>query len=114
MANYAEEADVENMLGYSIDATGTSRPTTAQLAEMLSQADSIINAEARVTSNLTDTSGNLKRIACSLVLKMIVNMFTLTDPDVFGFTEVELTDDQKRIIHIEHGVWSSLTWDVGG
>lgn len=99
---YASEADIENILGYAIDATGVSRPTTAQLAEMLSQADAIINAEARTTSNLTDTSGRLKTIACSLVWKMIVNMFALTEPELYGFTEVELNDDQKRIIHMEH------------
>lgn len=111
---YATEANVEAMIGYAIDATGTSRPTTAQLAEMITQADSIINAEARRSTNATDTSGRLKAIACSLILKMMVNMFALTDPDIYGFTEIELTDDQKRIIHMELGVWNSLTWEVGG
>ena len=111
---YATEADMEALLGFAIDATGNTRPTTAQLAVMLSQADYIINAEARVTTNLTDTSGNLKRIACALVYKMIINMYALSDPDQYGMSEIELTDDQKRIIHIEHGVWDSLTWDVGG
>lgn len=110
---YASEANIEAIYGYAIDASGTSRPTTAQLTEMLSQADAIINAEARVTTNLTDTSGRLKSIACSLVLKMIINMFALTNPDAYGFTEVELTDDQKRIVHMEHGVWQALEWEVG-
>ena len=111
---YAEDVDIEGILGYTIDATGTSRPTTAQLIIMINQADSIINAEARVKSNLTDTSRRLKAIACSLIMKMVVNMFALTDPDLYGFVEVELTDDQKRIIHMEHGIWQSITWDVGG
>jgi len=110
---YATEANIEAILGYSIDATGTSRPTTSQLTEMISQADSIINAEARVTSNKTDTSGRLKVIAVSLILKMITNMFALTDPETYGFIEIELNDDQKRVIHMEHGVWQSSTWDVG-
>jgi len=110
---YAEETHIEAILGYSIDATGTSRPTTAQLAEMIAQADSIINAEARVTSNKTDTSGRLKVIAVSLILKMITNMFALTNPDAYGFIEIELNDDQKRIIHMEHSVWQSETWDIG-
>ena len=111
---YAEEADIEGILGYAIDATGTSRPTTAQLAIMIGQADSIINAEAKRETNATDTSGRLKVIACSLIMKMIVNMLAITDPELYGFVEVELTDDQKRIIHMEHGVWSSLTFEVGG
>ncbi len=111
---YATEIDIENIYGYPIDDLGNSRPTTTQLAGMLDQADSIINAEARRSSNATDASGRLKVVAVSLVLKMIVNMFALTDPDVYGFSEVELTDDQKRIIHLELGVWNSKTWEVGG
>lgn len=91
-----------------------SRPTTEQLTQMLSDADGIINAEARTTSNLTDTTKRLRAIAVSLVMKMIINMFALTNPDAYGFTEVELTDDQKRIIHMEHGVWQALEWEVGG
>jgi len=114
MANYAAETDIEAMYGWAIDDIGTSRPTSTQLAEMLSQADEIINAEARVATNLTDTSKRLKTIACSLVQKMIINLFAMTDPDSYAFMEVELTDDQKRIIHIEHSIWASLTWDVGG
>lgn len=110
---YVSEAEIEAIIGYLIDATGNSRPSTAQLTQMITNAGAIINAEARVTSDLTDTSGRLRVIAVSLVLKMIVDMFALTDPDAYGFTEVELTDDQKRIIHMELGVWDSYTWDVG-
>ena len=111
---YATEANIEAIFGYAIDSSGTSRPTTAQLAQMLTDADAVINAEARQTTNSTDTSGRLRVIAVSLVLKMILNMFALTNPDSYGFTEIELTDDQKRIIHMEQGVWDSLTWEVGG
>jgi len=113
---YAEESDIEAILGYAIDVAtlAVSRPTTEQLEVMLDLADGIINAEARRTTNATDTSGRLKVIACSLIMKYIINMLALTDPDLYGFSEVELTDDQKRIIHMELGVWDSLTWDVGG
>ena len=110
---YATEVNIEAILGYAIDASGNSRPTTAQLAEMLSQVDSIINAEARQSTNGTDTSGRLKVIAVSLTLKYINNMFALTNPEVYNFVEVELSDDQKRIIHMELGVWSSVSWEVG-
>lgn len=110
---YATEANIEAILGYSIDDTGTSRPTTTQLTQMLADADSIINSEARVSTNKTDTSGRLRVIAVSLILKMITNMFALTDPETYGFIEIELNDDQKRIIHMEHSVWQSSTWDVG-
>ncbi len=109
---YATETNIEAIFGYAIDASGNSRPTTAQLAEMLSQADSIINAEARRTTNTTDTSGRLKAIAVSLVLKMVTNMFALTDPETYAFIEIELNDDQKRIIHMELGVWQSISWDI--
>ena len=111
---YCTEANIEAIYGWAIDETGTSRPTTAQLAEMIAQADAIINAEARVTTNMSDTSGRLKVIAVSLISKMIINMFAVTNPDMYGFTEVELTDDQKRIIHMEHSIWQSETWEVGG
>ena len=111
---YAVETDIEGLFCWSIDDTGISRPTTTQLAKMLTIADVIINAEARVTTNMTDTSGRLKAIACSLVQKMIINAMAFSDPDSFGFVEVELTDDQKRIIHIEHGVWQSQSFEVGG
>ena len=109
---YATETDIEGMFGYSIDASGNSRPTTAQLAVMLGQADSIINAEARQKTNSTDTSGRLKVIACSLILKMMTNMFYLTNPEVYNPVEIELSDDQKRIIHMELGVWQSLSWEI--
>jgi len=111
---YAEETDIEGIIGYAIESTSLaiSRPTTEQLAVMLAQADSIINAEARRNTNATDSSGRLKVIACSLVYKMIINMLSLTDPDLHGPSEIELTDDQKRIIHIELGVWDSITWEI--
>lgn len=113
---YANETDIEGIIGYAVvvASLAVSRPTTEQLTIMLGLADSIINAEARRTTNATDTSERLKVIACSLVQKMILNMFALTDPDIYDFSEVELTDDQKRIIHIELGVWDSLTWEIGG
>jgi hypothetical protein len=110
---YAKEANIEAVYGYDIDDTGTSRPTSTQLAQMLIDADAIINAEARTTTNMTDSSGRLRAIAVSLVMKMVINMMAITNPDSYGFTEVELTDDQKRIIHMEHSVWQSTTWDVG-
>lgn len=111
---YASENEIEGVIGYDIDDTGNSRPTSTQLAIMLTDADSIINAEAKRSTNGADISGRLRVIAVSLVMKMMVNMFALTDPDIYGFTEIELTDDQKRIIHMELGVWNSLTWEVGG
>lgn len=110
---YATKDNIEAIFGYDIDDTGTSRPTSTQLSGMLEDADAIINAEARVTSNMTDTSKRLRVIAVSLCLKMVTNMFALTDPETYGFVEIELTDDQKRIIHMEHSIWQSQTWDVG-
>ena len=111
--SYATEAQIEAILGFSIDDSGNSRPTSTQLTQMLSDADAIINAEARITTNATDSSGRLRTIEVTLVMKMINNMFALSDPDSRDMVEVELTDDQKRIIHMELGVWDSLTWEVG-
>jgi hypothetical protein len=109
---YAEKKHIEAMVGYTIDDIGTSRPTETHLAEMLIQADSIINSEAKRETNGDDKSKRLRVIACSLVFKMIVKMLALTDPDIYGFIEIELTDDQKRIIHMEQGVWTSKTWEI--
>ena len=111
---YAEKKHIEMIYGYTIDDTTNSRPTTTQLSEMLIQADAIINAEARRDDNSTDVNHRMRVIAVSLVLKMVVNMFAITHPDSYGFTEVELTDDQKRIIHMQLGVWQAKTWDIGG
>ena len=112
---YASEINMEAILGMDIAlaTAATSRPTTEQLAEMLTQADSIINAEAKQATNSTDTSGRLKVIAVSLTLKYINNMFSLSNPGAYSFVEVELSDDQKRIIHMELGVWDALSWEVG-
>jgi len=110
---YVSEAEIEAIIGYLIDATGNSRPSTAQLTQMITNAGAIINAEARVTSDLTDTSGRLRVIATSLVQKMINNLFAISSPEMYAFVEVELTDDQKRIIHMEHSIWQSLTFEVG-
>jgi len=115
MTNYATEANIELVIGWAIESTSltTSRPTSEQLVQMLADADGIINAEARVTTNMTDTSGRLRSIEVSLVMKMIINMLAFTKPEEYGFTEVELTDDQKRVIHMEHGIWQALEWEVG-
>jgi hypothetical protein len=111
MATYAIETDVEGMVGYAIGAT--SRPTTTELAVMLTQADAIINADLVASSNLTDTYGILKANALSLVSKMINNLFFLAEPDNYDYQKVELSDDERRRMLKAHSRWAVLSWELG-
>jgi len=111
MANYAAEADVEGMKGFAISAT--SRPTTTELAVMLTQADSIINADMMISTNATDTYGILKANALSLIDKMINNLFFLAEPDNYDYQQVELSDDERRRMLKAHSKWGVLSWELG-
>ena len=111
MANYTSEAEIEYVLGISIDTN--SRPTTTQLGEMLADADAIINAQARVSSNMTDTYGILNRIAKDLVLKQINNMWSFTNPEQFPYIDIELTDAQKVQINAVHRKFAGESWEIG-
>ena len=107
---YCAEADVEAVLCMTIDTS--SRPTSTQLATMITQADKIINAEVIASSNMTDTYGELKSIAISLVYKMIMNAYAITHPELYTPMEVELTPEQRRTVHMVHGKWTADTFDV--
>lgn len=110
MANYCAETDIEGMIGYAIDAT--SRPTTTQLAIMLIQADSRINAVMQKTSNITDSFGLLKVVAIQLVLKTINNMFSFAHPNDYDFVEVLITDEDKDLIKQAHSIWAAKSWEM--
>lgn len=112
MANYSTEAQIEFRIGFAIDAT--SRPTSTELAGMMNTATSIINAEAMASSNMTDTYGVLREIEINMVVKMINNVFALAEPDVYPYVEIELTPEEKRLIHMAHRRWASLHWEIGG
>lgn len=109
MANYTDATEISNQLAYTIGAGTT--PTSTHLAALLTAADSMINAEARVSSNMTDTYGELKTIATNLVLKMIRRLWSFRDPDTFPYEDVELTAEERRIIHRVHDKFTGNTWD---
>jgi hypothetical protein len=111
MADYCSEADMEKVLGYAIDAS--SRPTTTELALMLTISTSYINAELKQSTNLTDTYGILKAVACNVTYRQINNLFALQDPDKYAMLEVGLTPEEIRLLHMAHSVWDSITWDTG-
>ncbi len=111
MANYAAEGHIEGVIGYAINTN--SRPTTEELATMLDMADSIINAELRISSNATDTYGILRTNAISLIIKMINNLFFLAEPDNYNYMEVELSEGEIRVMLKAHSTWAVLAWELG-
>lgn len=111
MANYAEKADIEALLGYTISDDPATRPTAIQLTILLNMADKIINNEIGTPTNVTDTYGILKPIAANLVQKMIHNLYHFTRPEDFDMFEIALTEEQKREIHKEH--WTMKSWEIG-
>lgn len=112
MANYATAAQVGALLGFSI--SHTSRPTLTQMAVMLDNADSIINAFMKKDSNITDTYGILQTVACALVKKMTHNLFHFAEPDIYDFVEEILTEQDEKLIRRAHSVWTVLSWEMKG
>lgn len=110
---YAEKADIEAMIGYSISNDTDSQPSETYLNVMLSRADSLINAEMKESTNITDTYGYLKTIACNLVYKMINNLLAIQDPENFGPMEIVLTAEDMRLIHMAYTKWDSHTMEIG-
>jgi len=110
--NYCSAGDIERRLGVTI--TENTRPNSTDLAGFLDDADDFINSEVRVSENMTDTYGRLKQIAIDIVLKMINNLWSFTHPQIFPYIDIELSDEQKRIIHKNHLKMTGDTWDIGG
>ena len=110
MPNYTSEEKIERMLGITI--TDSTVPSIETLTEMMSDADGMINAEARSASNMEDTYGELDPIAKNLVLKMIRRLWSFRNPDVFPYEEVILTPEEMRIIHRVHDKFSGKTYDA--
>lgn len=110
---YATKSDIEAMVGYTISDSSDSLPTETYLDVMLERADSIINAEMKETTNITDTYGYLKTVACNLVYKMINNVLAIQSPEKFGPMEVTLTPEDMRLIHMAHEKWATYTTDIG-
>lgn len=106
---YTSATEINNQLGITI-GSGTT-PSTTHLTAMLTAADGIINGEVRVSTNMTDTYGELKVIATNLVLKMVRRLWSFRDPESFPFEEVELTPEERRIIHRIHDKFGGTTWD---
>ena len=108
---YATEEDIEATLGYSI--TTESLPTSSQVSKMLERADAIINAEMHTSTNITDSIGYLKAIACNLVYKMVNNMLAMIKPDEFGPMEISLSEEEKRMIKLAYQKWAMRSFEIG-
>lgn len=106
---YTTAAKIGNQLGITIDAN--SAPNSTDLAQMLIVSDGMINAEVRVTTNMTDTYGELNGIAQDLTLRQVRNYWSFRNPDLFPYETLELTPAQIRIIHRIHLKFSGTTWD---
>jgi len=92
----------------------TTLPSTVSLAGFMNDATKMINGEKRVSTNMTDTYGELATIEIALVLIMIRNMWSFLYPDNYPYEEVVLSADQKRIIHRLHDVKKGKSWELGG
>ncbi|MHA1795224.1 MAG: hypothetical protein ACTSUK_03870 [Promethearchaeota archaeon] len=108
---YAEVSDIEKRIG--ITFSSSTQPTLTEVQGMLANADEIINAEAKVTSNMTDNYGILKNIAINLVLKMIINYWSFRDPENFAYVDVELSPFELRQIHKTMEKFEGETFDLG-
>lgn len=108
---YTTSAIVSALSGITISAT--SRPTTTQMTAFLAEADKKINGEMRATTNITDDYGSLSPIATALIMKMINNLFALAEPEDYAMVEIELTEADKRTIHMTYSRWQSLSWKMG-
>jgi len=112
MANYCAETDIEGLIGYAID-TG-SRPTTAQTVIMMTNANIIINNFLCITSDLTGASATaMKPYACTLVTKMINNLFALAEPEKYAMMELILTDADKIEMLKVLRKWAVKSWEMG-
>jgi len=109
MANYCLDSDIEAALGTVISSG--SMPSAGHLSALFTIVDGMINGEVRVETNMTDTYGELKGIAVDLTCKFIRNSWSFKDPDTFPYESVELSADQKRIIHRVHNKFLGVTWD---
>ena len=112
MANYATAAQVGALI--DITMTDTSRPTLTQVAVMLDNADGIINAFMKEATNITDTYGILQTVECSLVHKMVHNLFHFAEPDSYDYVEIFLSEQDEKLIRRAHSVWHVLSWEMTG
>lgn len=109
MANYSTATDIGYQLGVTIGAATV--PSTTSVADLQDKATGIINAEVRVSANMTDTYGELAEIEIDLVSKMVRNIWSFRKPEEFPYETVELTPSQMRIIHRVHDKFGGTTWD---
>ena len=112
MANYSNATDIGYQIGKTISATTV--PSTTGVADLQDKMTALINAEVRVSTNMTDTYGELAEIETDLVCKKIRNIWSYTNPDDFPYEEVVLSADQKRTIHRCHTVSRGTSWELGG
>lgn len=113
MTYYTTNAQIEAVLDMTL-ATD-SNPSSTRIGTLQGMADSLINAEMKAGgSNITDTTGYLALVECSIIYKMVLSQYHLKYPDEYGPVDWELTPNEKRLIHMAYNKWSSKTFEVGG
>ena len=113
MTNYASTAQIEATLDMTL-ATD-SNPSSTRIPALQTMVDSLINAEMKAGgTNITDTTGYLALVECSIIFKMVLSQYHLKYPDEYGPVDWELTPNEKRLIHMAYNKWSSKTFEVGG
>lgn len=115
MAAYCAETDIEARVGHLIADDNGKKPSSADVALFIADADKIVNAEMhnKTGTNLTDTIGNYKAASISLIMKMINNQFAHQDPEHYAMVDIELTPDQKRLIHSPSEKWFGSSKELG-
>lgn len=91
---YCTESDVEAFLGYDIDSSGATRPSSTRLRRMLVRADELINAEMHVDNNILVER---TKITCSA-------QTDLADGEYFHFYVTDYKGGEA-----EHYVWYDKT-----
>jgi len=109
--SYASTAQIEATLDMTL-ATD-SNPASTRMSALQTMVDSLINAEMKRTTNITDNCGYLALVECSIIFKMVLSQYHLKYPDEYGPVDWELTPNEKRLIHMAYNIWSSKTFQVG-
>lgn len=109
--NYADFADIEAILGFTL--TATSKPNTTHLAILLTIIDKQINGVLRIVTNNADTSGYLRAKECEHAFKWINNVMAVTDPKAYGPMDVNFTETEKSEMRAQMSAWTAHSFSVG-
>jgi len=107
-----DETDVEGMVGYAIADGNGKRPSSTDLALMITWAEAIIKGILKLAV-LVDTYGLLKVIELSIIMRMIREQRSLSNPDDYLPQDFTILPTEERLIRMAASGWQALTFDVG-